>query len=40
MLEGAEGSVADASDIELPDPSELTTEKTQAYQQKWESLFL
>ena len=37
---GGEGSVADATEIELPDPAELTPDKTQAYQQKWESLFL
>lgn len=35
-----EDSVANASDIALPDPAELTTEKVQAYQQEWEALFL
>jgi iron(III) transport system substrate-binding protein len=37
---GGAGSVASASDIHLPDPTELTPEKISAYQQKWESLFL
>lgn len=35
-----DGAVADASDISLPDPEDLTSEKVQAYQQEWESLFL
>jgi iron(III) transport system substrate-binding protein len=34
-----DGSVADATQVPLPDPDELTSEKTQAYQQKWESIF-
>lgn len=36
----SEGAVADASDVELPDPAELTPEKVSAYQQEWEALFL
>ena len=35
-----EGSVADASEVPLPDPAELTPEKVKAYQASWESLFL
>jgi iron(III) transport system substrate-binding protein len=35
-----EGSVADASEIPLPDPAELTPDKVKAYQAYWESLFL
>ncbi len=35
-----EGSVADATDVPLPDPAELTSEKVTAYQQDWEKLFL
>lgn len=37
---GGAGSVADAGDITLPDPTQLTPEKIEAYQQKWEALFL
>jgi iron(III) transport system substrate-binding protein len=40
VLGEGEGAVADAADIDLPDPDELTPEKVQAYQQEWESLFL
>lgn len=36
----SEGAVADASDVELPDSAELTSEKVAAYQQEWEALFL
>lgn len=35
-----DGAVADASDVELPDPKNLTAEKIATYQQKWEKLFL
>lgn len=35
-----DGAVADASNIPLPDPSELTPDKVSAYQQEWERLFL
>jgi iron(III) transport system substrate-binding protein len=35
-----DGAVADASDVKLPDPKELTAEKIAAYQQQWEKLFL
>ncbi|MDT9592803.1 extracellular solute-binding protein [Nocardioides zeae] len=40
VLGDGDGAVADASDIELPDPDALTPEQVQAYQQEWESLFL
>jgi iron(III) transport system substrate-binding protein len=34
------GTVANAADVSLPDPAELTPDKLAAYQQKWEALFL
>ena len=34
------GAVANAADVALPDPAELTSEKVKAYQQDWEKLFL
>lgn len=37
---GGAGSVANAADIALPDPEQLTSEKIATYQQTWESLFL
>lgn len=40
VLGEGDGAVANASDIELPDPDALTPEQVQAYQQQWESLFL
>jgi iron(III) transport system substrate-binding protein len=40
VLGKGDGAVADATDITLPDQAELTPEKVQAYQQKWEALFL
>lgn len=40
VLGDGNGAVADATDIDLPNPDDLTSDKVQAYQQDWESLFL
>jgi iron(III) transport system substrate-binding protein len=39
VLPDVPGAVARAQDIKLPDPTQLTPEKTQAFQAEWEKLF-
>lgn len=40
VLPGVPGAVAKAQDIKLPDVKELTSEKKDAFQTKWEKLFV
>ncbi|MFI5957483.1 ABC transporter substrate-binding protein [Cryptosporangium sp. NPDC051539] len=39
-IPGVDGAVANAQDIPLPNPDDLTPAKNQAFQSEWESLFL